>query len=46
MTFACSTSITTVDMAVRQGMTEQRMDMMQSMMQLTMDRMGRVPVAK
>lgn len=34
------------DMAARQGMTEQRMDMMQSMMQLMMDRMPSLPAPK
>lgn len=34
------------DMAAREGMTEQRMDMMQSMMQMLMDRMPPAPAAK
>ena len=34
------------DMAARQGMMEQRMDMMQSMMLMMMDRMQSVPVTK
>ncbi len=34
------------DMAVRQGMLEQRMDMMQSMMQMMMDRTQSVPATK
>lgn len=34
------------DMATRQGMLEQRMDMMQSMMQMMMDRMGAVPAKR
>ena len=34
------------DMAARQGMLEHRMDMMQSMMQMMMDRMPSTPAAK
>ncbi|MBW7834690.1 MAG: hypothetical protein H3C29_15935 [Simplicispira suum] len=34
------------DMAARQGILEQRMDMMQSMMQMMMDRMPSVPATK